>query len=136
MKKAMKNPKKKRETRKPQKWDKCVSAAYLRLLGATQKQAGKQVGVHDDTIHVWEHRPWWPDAVFEARSRWLRGGDAAAMRGLLKAFDDPEEYAQHARWWADRRIPEMAPPKQRVDSTVSTVEKYEFVYPKNPLDDD
>jgi len=35
------------------------------------------------------------------------------MRALLKALADPGDYASTARWWADRRIPELAPPKVR-----------------------
>lgn len=103
------------EVARPQKWDQAVSAAYLRILNATQAETAAQIGRADRTVRAWEGSPWWPDAVAEARSRWLAGGDGLAMRGIyrgLKSKDDSVASAT-ARWWAERRVPELAPPRSR-----------------------
>ena len=105
--------------RRPVNWDKVISVAYLRLLGASQSVAAEQAGASERSVRSWEACSWWKDALVEARQRWLRGGDAAAMRGLLKALSSETEYATTSRWWADRRIPELAPPNQKVDATIS-----------------
>jgi hypothetical protein len=103
---------------RPNDWDTACSAAYLRLLGATQKQAAEGAGCSVRSIGVWETCSWWADALAEARQRWLRGGDAAAMTGIMKALKDDREYAAMSKYWADRRIPELAPPSHKVDATV------------------
>ena len=95
--------------RKPVNWDKAVSVAYLRLLGVTQEKSAQQAGCSKRSIVSWEASKWWPDAMNEARQRWLQGGDQAAMRGLLNNL--VREEPQTCRWWADRRIPELSPPK-------------------------
>ena len=102
--------------RKPRNWDNAISVAYIRLLGfphVTQAQAATQVGVSERTVRAWEAAPWWSNAQSEARMRFLRGGDAAAMRGLMWAFGEDGERAHTSRWWADRRMPELAPPKMQ-----------------------
>lgn len=108
----------KRHARKPQNWDKAISAAYIRLLGAgapkvTQAFTANQVGVAERTIRNWEAAPWWPKAQAEAKDRWLKGGDASAMRGIHLAMNDPDDHARTARWWAERRMPGFEPPKVR-----------------------
>ena len=103
--------------RRPYDRDKALSAAYLRLIGATQEQAAKGAGCSERSLHGWEKCSWWAEIVAEARQRWLRKGDALAMHSLLKAFTDPHEYAQHSRWWADRRIKELKPPKLQTELT-------------------
>lgn len=99
--------------RLPYNWDKAISVAYLRLIGASQEVAAKEAGCSERSVATWEKKSWWPDAQAEARQRWLRGGDAMARRGLLRALSDGNEYAATSRWWADRRIPELKPPKVR-----------------------
>lgn len=99
---------------KPKKWDSAVSVAYLRMIhfpNISQKRAAGQVGVSERTVRAWEAAPWWVDAKAEARERFFCQGDAAAMRGLNAAFEDDEESARTSRWWAERRMPELAPPK-------------------------
>lgn len=102
------------ERKRPANWDKALSAAYLRLLGATQIDAAMHVGVSDRSIRAWEGSKWWPMAVAEARERWLKGGDSECMKKLVADMAGGKDGAITARWWAERRIPEFAPPKQRV----------------------
>lgn len=107
------------EVKRPAKWDNAVSAAYLRLLGATQEDAAEQVGVVARTVRAWEGSPWWPEAEFEARQRWLKGGDSLARRGLYRGLRSQDDAiaSTNARWWAERRMPEFAPPKLRHEHT-------------------
>ncbi len=97
--------------KRPRDWDKAVSTAYLRILGASQKVAGEGSGISARQIRKWEASDWWPEAEAEARSRWLRHGDAATMRTLLNSVRDGD--ATTARWWAERTFDEFAPPSQR-----------------------
>ena len=99
-------------------WDIAISAAYLRLLGATQEEAAEAAGCGVRTIQTWEKCDWWLEATNEARHRWLKGGDALAMKAILQALKDPGEYAHMGRYWADRRIPELKPPKQQAEILV------------------
>ncbi len=88
--------------RKPQNWDKAVSAAYLRLLGLSQGKAAKGAGIGERTIARWELSDWWPDACGEAGSRWMqqleiecrttimaavRAGDATTAVKMLERID-------------------------------------------------
>ncbi len=113
--------------RRPQNRDKALAAAYLRLLGGTLDQSADGAGCARRQIVEWETCSWWPELQAEARQRWLRDGDARTMRGLLKALGDPREYAQAAKWWADRRIPELKPPKLQTELTGKDGEKFEQV---------
>jgi len=109
-------PKKNRKrggARGPQNWDKVVSAAYLRLLGEPNVDAAKAVGCGERNLRVWQKKPYWKQAVEQARSRWLQGVESGAMRGITEGLSDPQEYATMSRWAAERVIPEMSPPKQR-----------------------
>lgn len=92
------------------------AVAFLRLLGATQELAAKEVGVGTRTVRAWEGSDWWPKAREAARKRWFRQGNEATMRGILGALDrrDAEGYTM-MRWWAERRIEELAPPRQKHD---------------------
>lgn len=112
-KRRRKTPDIKTACKAPRDWDKAISAAYLRLLGATQETAAKQVGTTIRAICRWEGSDWWPQAVAEGRHRWLQSGDSSCMRALVTDMNRKDD-ATTARWWADRRIPEFAPPKQRV----------------------
>ena len=57
---------------KPQNWDKAVSAAYLRLLGLSQKKAAKAAGIGERTLARYELSDWWPEACGEAVGRWMQ----------------------------------------------------------------
>lgn len=102
-------------TKKPQDWDKAVSVAHLRLLGATQDQAAVNAGAGKRTICSWEASDWWPEAQAEAKQRWLQGCDGLAMEGMVRSFRDPNEYASSSKWWLDRREPALAPPVRRLE---------------------
>jgi hypothetical protein len=106
-----------RGIKKPQDWEKAVSVAYLRAIGHTQIEAAKGAGCGVRTLREWEQSAWWKDAMAEARGRWLQGVEAFTRRGILSALTDQNEYAQMARWAAERLIPEMKPPKRRREHT-------------------
>jgi hypothetical protein len=96
----------------PHDWDKVVSAAYQRSLGATQAETAIIVGVTRRTIHEWEKGIFWSKALAEAQSRWMSGVVARTRKGILDALSDPKEYALMARFVAERAIDELKPPRQ------------------------
>jgi hypothetical protein len=104
---------------RPRDWEIAVSCAYLRLTGASQKEAAAAAGGSDRQLREWEKCSWWADAEREAQQRWLRGIDSRARVALERALDNPDESATTARWWADRRVSELAPPKVRQEHDVS-----------------
>lgn len=104
---------------RPRNWDIAVSCAYLRLLGATQEQAASRAGASPRSLRTWEQCSWWKDALAEARSRWFKDGDAAAMRGIHKALRSDGHYAKTSMWWAERRMPELKPPNVKVDAELT-----------------
>lgn len=66
-------------------WDLWVSAAYLRLLGQTQAEAGQAVGRCVRTVRSWEgDHERWPFALMAARLRWLSGIEDVARVSLSK----------------------------------------------------
>ena len=72
---------------RPQDWDKWTMAAYLRLLGASQKAAGAAIGRSERTIRNWEAREaLWAQATAAAHRRWLTEVTGLARRQLLKAL--------------------------------------------------
>jgi hypothetical protein len=103
--------------RLPQQWELVVSCAYLRLIGTSQKETAKTVGVGERNLHRWEHCSWWKEALVEASNKWLKKADAQSRRVLLKAMEDGDD-ATTARWWAERRIPELQG-RQQLDVRVS-----------------
>ncbi len=112
-KKKAKPAEKKDPVKRPRNWDKAVSVAYLRMLGASQEVSSKEAGCAQRSVVDWERCSWWKDAQAEARDRWMQGGDSLAMRAIYKGLANPDDSAQMSRWWADRRIPELAPPRVR-----------------------
>lgn len=92
-----------------------ISVAYLRLTGSTQEQAALAAGCGERTIRSWEACTWWEEATHIASQRWLQGMDAKARAALARSFDDIDQYAQTARWWAERRIGELGPPKAKTE---------------------
>ena len=77
---------------RPRNWDSWVSAAFLRLLGVTQKDAARASGMGLRTLCRYENDPRWPLAVQEAQERRLQGLDAQVRRKLLEAFSgDPDD---------------------------------------------
>jgi hypothetical protein len=99
-------------------WEKCILAAYLRMMGATQRDAARAVGRSLRTIATWEsHKDQWALALDEARKRWLidlTHASRAALLGTIK-----EGNGMLALQVLERLDPELAPPKQRVDVELS-----------------
>ncbi len=96
---------------RPAHWDKRVSAAYLRILGATQAEAARAVGRSARTIRLWESDPSWADARREAEERWLVDLKDASRRAVLQAVR--EGNAQIGLALLERLDERLAPPKQR-----------------------
>jgi len=93
---------------RPAHWDKRVSAAYLRILGATQAEAARAVGRSARTIRLWESDPSWADARREAEERWLADLTNASRRAVLKAVR--EGNAQLGLALLERLDERLAPP--------------------------
>lgn len=100
--------------KRPKHWDKMVSAAYLRMLGATQKTTAKAVGRIERTIRQWEADvETWNAARVEARERWFADADAdarAAITARLRACD-----GDVARWFLERTDDRLTPPRVRAE---------------------
>lgn len=99
---------------RPQDWEKCVSVAYLRYMGANQTDAANAVGVVRETVSRWERSAWWTDAQREAEERWLHGLAVKARQGLEDAIPDDGNLALKVLERIDRRL---APPSQRSEVT-------------------
>lgn len=97
---------------RPRKWDAAVSSAYLRALGATQARAAKAAGVSERTLRGWECATWWPDALREARDRWLRGIEASARSTLTRELQKDGALALRV---LERLDPAFLPPRLQVD---------------------
>lgn len=79
--------------RKPHDWEKATSAAFLRILGATQQEAADSVGVARQTVVKWEHSEWWPEAMDDAKQRWLAGLHAKARVSVENGLQDDARLA-------------------------------------------
>lgn len=98
-------------------WDKLVSAAYLRMLGATQDEAATAVGRTDRTIREWESdAELWAQARAEARTRWLSDLSDKARKRLLESLDKPEN-GDLALKVLERMDDALLPAKQRAEHT-------------------
>ncbi len=96
--------------KKPQNWDKAVSAGYLRLLGLSQGKAARCAGIGERTLARWELSDWWPDACGEAGSRWMQQLEIecrTTIMAAVKAGDVTTAVKMLER--IDRRL---APPRQ------------------------
>ena len=72
---------------RPRHWEKRVLAAYLRMMGATQIDAGSAVGRSERTMQDWEaQQDTWTMAREEARQRWLGELTDAARVALLSTL--------------------------------------------------
>lgn len=101
-------------------WDKMVSAAYLRMLNATQEEAAEAVGRAERTIRSWEDDPRWSKAKEEAKDRWLSNlGNKCRARLLtvVEDTDDPDKLVGILERIDERLRP--AEKKFKVDSNVS-----------------
>jgi hypothetical protein len=71
----------------PPFWEKAVLAAYYRLLGHSQPQAGAAVGRSGRTVRLWEaDTALWARATQTAKARWLGEVISLARRQLLRAM--------------------------------------------------
>jgi hypothetical protein len=71
----------------PRSFEKQVAAAYVRMLGATQKAAGAAVGRSERTLQAWEADTLtWERARAEARCRWLGELTDASRKTLLETI--------------------------------------------------
>lgn len=95
--------------KKPQSWDKAVSAAYFRIQGAPQRVAAEAAGCGARTLRAWEASPWWPEAQREAATRWRTKLAEASRRTLIKAVRGGR--ADLALSVLERVDPSLAPPK-------------------------
>jgi hypothetical protein len=103
-------------TERPQDPEKCISVAYLRLLGASMADSAKSVGVHKDTIWRWEQCSWWKDMLAEASRRWLSGLEGKARATLFDNLDGPLSLKV-----LERRLPELAPPNPQPQDLTGTI---------------
>ena len=92
----------------PKQRSKAVSAAYIRALGATQKEAASALGVSDRTIRAWESDGEWEGIKREAHDKFLKELAAKTRRALLESLDDPQSRAATARFLAPRVLPEFS----------------------------
>ena len=122
---------------KPHDRDKCVSVAYLRLLGMTQGAAADAAGVAVRQLREWEKCSWWPDVQGEAADRWFKHITAKTRVGVEKLLNEVD--GQTVRWSAERLIGEFAPPTTRTDLTTGGEKlplSFEVVFVKPDCTDD
>lgn len=121
-------------------WDKVVSAAYLRIIGHTQKQTAKGVGRAVRTIQLWEsNAELWAAAREEARERWLQATIDASRQSVLRAAGRNADLGLKI---LERVDPELAP-RQRHEHTgkdggpvKSESSQVVFYIPNNERDED
>jgi len=105
---------------RPQQWERLVLYAYLRMMGATQKDAGSAVGRAKRTVQVWEEdKALYGQARTEARERWLGELTDAARVTLLKTIR--EGHGVLALQVLERLDPALAPAKQASEQPQTTV---------------
>lgn len=97
--------------KRPKRWDKMVSAAYLRMLGQTQAQVARAVGRSERTIRLWEEDALWAEAQAEARERWFGDAVEVALATVLKSARRGN--VETAKWILERLEPKLAPPAVR-----------------------
>lgn len=99
----------------PVHWEKRILYAYLRMMGATQIDAGRAVGRCERTVQDWEYdTTWYPIAREEARKRWLTELVDASRLTLLKTIKEGTN-GLLALQVLERMDEDLAPAKQRLD---------------------
>lgn len=104
----------------PRDRERAISAAYLRLLGASQADAAEAAGAGERTLRQWEACSWWPEIQAEASQRWLAGATGKARTALLAALDGKDGHL--ALKVLERTLPELAPAKQQVHMNLETAQ--------------
>ena len=85
------------------------------MLGMTQKQAAKTVGIGERTLRRWETSDLWTSACAEARGKWLAGIDVYARLALMRTLQsdkDPVRRGLLALQILERVDPRFAPPRR------------------------
>lgn len=101
---------------RPRHWEKRVGAAYFRMMGLTQEQAGKAVGRSIRSVCVWEsEKETWQMAREEARQRWLGELTDAARVALLHTIQAGD--GELSLRVLERIDPDLAPSKQKHEHT-------------------
>ena len=106
----MKLAKKLDVVKKPQNWDKAVSAAYLRLLGLSQGKAANCAGIGERTLARWELSDWWPEACGGAVSRWMKQLEIECRTTIMAAVKAGD--VTTAVKMLERIGKRLAPPRQ------------------------
>ena len=102
-------------------WEKFILYSYLRMMGATQKDAGNAVGRKKRTVQEWEeNKRLYAEAREEARRRWLNDLTDAARQTLLTSIrGGAGDLALKVLERTDR---DLAPPTQRMQHQVEVGE--------------
>lgn len=98
---------------RPRDWDTAVSAAYIRVIGGTQKQAAAAAGCGERSIRDWENSDFWEAAKKEAADRWLNGVVAHSRKTLIHHFEGEEGDPNLALKLLERLDNRLLPPKVR-----------------------
>lgn len=94
-------------------FDKLVAAAYLRMMGATQREAGRSVGASEETVRKWEKHPAWPRARERAKSLWMSDVEDASRSAVLKSVRGGN--ADLGLSLLERLDPRLAPPTRQME---------------------
>ena len=106
---------------RPRHWEKRVLAAYLRMLGGTQTEAGTAVGRSERTVRDWEaDAATWACAREEARQRWLSELTDAARMALLSTIKTGNGWL--ALQVLERLDRDLAPPSVKLKHDVEVGE--------------
>ena len=97
--------------KRPGDWDKAIAAAYLRLIGWTQKESAEGAGVGERTLKRWEKSDWWPEASEEASGRWLKHLVEDSRISVLSGVKKDPALALKI---IERTDPRLAPPALQV----------------------
>lgn len=99
-------------------WEKRVAAAYLRMMGMTQGDAGRAVGRSKRSIAEWEaDHVTWPLAREQARQRWLGELVDASRVSLLRVIKNGD--GELSLKVLERMDSDLAPPKQKLEHDVT-----------------
>lgn len=91
--------------------------AYLLASGSTQAAAAKATGMSQRSVERWVKCSWWGEAMHEATARWLPGLKSLAMSRLMRDLEKNPDSADRALRVLERLIPDLAPPRQRLEHT-------------------
>lgn len=99
----------------PRDWDTAVAAAYIRVIGGTQKQAAAAAGCGERTLRDWENSDFWERAKQEAADRWLNGVVAHSRKTIIQHLEGPDGDPNLALKLLERLDDKLLPPKVRAE---------------------